>query len=112
MAKPEWGTKRTCPECSARFYDLGKGDPATCVACGHVWKPVSLLKSRQAQPTAPKPKPADKSEAESSDSQDTDSADDGSEVATDTDNEADETPVPATGDDGDNPDLESVIEKK
>ena len=23
MVKPEWGTKRTCPKCSTRFYDLG-----------------------------------------------------------------------------------------
>src|SRR5690348_8608969 len=21
MVKPEWGTKRTCPKCSTRFYD-------------------------------------------------------------------------------------------
>ena len=27
MVKPEWGTKRTCPKCSTRFYDLGKDDP-------------------------------------------------------------------------------------
>ncbi|MBA4050305.1 MAG: TIGR02300 family protein, partial [Erythrobacter sp.] len=26
MAKPEWGTKRTCPKCGTRFYDLGKED--------------------------------------------------------------------------------------
>ena len=25
MVKPEWGTKRTCPKCSTRFYDLGNG---------------------------------------------------------------------------------------
>ena len=23
MVKPEWGTKRTCPKCGERFYDLG-----------------------------------------------------------------------------------------
>jgi len=22
MIKPEWGTKRTCPKCATRFYDL------------------------------------------------------------------------------------------
>ncbi|OYY67684.1 FYDLN acid domain-containing protein, partial [Sphingomonas sp. 28-63-12] len=27
MVKPEWGTKRTCPKCATRFYDLGKDDP-------------------------------------------------------------------------------------
>ncbi|PZU70171.1 MAG: TIGR02300 family protein [Sphingobium sp.] len=24
MVKAEWGTKRTCPKCATRFYDLGK----------------------------------------------------------------------------------------
>jgi hypothetical protein len=27
MVKPEWGTKRTCPKCSTRFYDLGNEEP-------------------------------------------------------------------------------------
>ena len=49
MVKPEWGTKRTCPKCSARFYDLGKEDPIHCVAvdCGHSWVPEPVLKSKQ-----------------------------------------------------------------
>ena len=34
MVKPEWGTKRTCPKCSTRFYDLGKEDPVHCIECG------------------------------------------------------------------------------
>lgn len=32
MAKPEWGTKRTCYSCGARFYDLRR-DPAVCPVC-------------------------------------------------------------------------------
>ncbi len=47
MAKPEWGTKRTCPECGTRFYDLGRNDPAVCIDCGHEWVPEPVLKSRQ-----------------------------------------------------------------
>src|SRR3546814_16287549 len=34
MVKAEWGTKRTCPKCGTRFYDLGKEDPVTCIECG------------------------------------------------------------------------------
>ena len=34
MVKPEWGTKRTCPKCSTRFYDLGNDDPVHCIECG------------------------------------------------------------------------------
>lgn len=50
MAKPEWGTKRTCPKCANRFYDLGKEDPTTCIACGNEWVPEPVLKSKQPLP--------------------------------------------------------------
>ena len=52
MVKPEWGTKRTCPKCAARFYDLGKDDPVTCIAegCGNSWTPEPVLKSKQPMP--------------------------------------------------------------
>ena len=47
MIQPEWGTKRTCPKCATRFYDLGKDDPVTCIACGAYWEPEPILKSKQ-----------------------------------------------------------------
>lgn len=47
MAKEEWGTKRTCPKCGERFYDLGNADPVTCIECGHDWVPEPILKSKQ-----------------------------------------------------------------
>jgi uncharacterized protein (TIGR02300 family) len=50
MVKPEWGTKRTCPKCATRFYDLTKDDPVTCIACGNIWIPESILKSKQPLP--------------------------------------------------------------
>jgi uncharacterized protein (TIGR02300 family) len=58
MVKPEWGTKRSCPKCGVRFYDLTKEDPVTCIACGNNWIPEPVLKSKQAMPfgeDAPKP---------------------------------------------------------
>ena len=59
MVKPEWGTKRTCPKCWTRFYDLGKEDPVHCIECGTDWVPEPVLKSKQplafeAAPTAKK----------------------------------------------------------
>lgn len=33
MTKAEWGTKRGCTTCGARFYDLNK-DPIICPKCG------------------------------------------------------------------------------
>ncbi|MEI8396649.1 MAG: TIGR02300 family protein [Rhodospirillaceae bacterium] len=49
MAKPEWGTKRICPSCGARYYDLRK-DPPVCPTCGAEFDPEALLKSRRARP--------------------------------------------------------------
>ncbi len=55
MVKPEWGTKRTCPKCGTRFYDLGKDDPVTCIECGAAWQHDPVLKSKQPLPfDAPK----------------------------------------------------------
>lgn len=50
MVKPEWGTKRTCPACATRFYDLGKEDPVECIECGNKWIPEPVLKSKQPLP--------------------------------------------------------------
>lgn len=46
MANPEWGTKRQCPKCGTRFYDLGNDDPITCIDCEHTFKPEVILKSK------------------------------------------------------------------
>ena len=48
--KPEWGTKRSCPKCATRFYDLKKDDPVTCINCGYAWAPEPVLKSKQPMP--------------------------------------------------------------
>lgn len=46
MAKPEWGTKRICQSCSAKFYDFGKL-PIVCPSCGAEFDPEAILKSRR-----------------------------------------------------------------
>ncbi len=33
MSKPEWGSKRTCLSCKAKFYDFKKS-PIVCPKCG------------------------------------------------------------------------------
>ncbi len=50
MVKPEWGTKRTCPKCGNRFYDLTKDEPVVCIACNNNWVPEPILKSKQPMP--------------------------------------------------------------
>lgn len=65
MAKPEWGTKRTCPKCSTRFYDLANDDPVNCINCGFAWMPEPILKSKQPMPfEAPKKKEVEAEEKE------------------------------------------------
>lgn len=46
MAKPEWGSKRICPHCAARYYDMKK-NPPVCPTCGTVFDPETLNKSRR-----------------------------------------------------------------
>ena len=45
MPKEEWGTKRLCPACGSRFYDL-RHDPMTCPACSSEYSAESLTSAR------------------------------------------------------------------
>lgn len=45
MAKADLGTKRNCPKCSSKFYDLKK-HPAHCPICGHDFDPEAPVKKR------------------------------------------------------------------
>lgn len=45
MPKEEWGTKRLCPHCATRFYDL-RNDPMTCPACGNTFSLESISEGR------------------------------------------------------------------
>lgn len=46
MAKPEWGTKRMCQSCGARFYDFGRS-PIVCPSCGAVFDVETLSRARR-----------------------------------------------------------------
>jgi uncharacterized protein (TIGR02300 family) len=56
VAKPEWGTKRACQACGAKFYDLGRS-PIVCPKCGAEFDPESLLKSRRGRAALAPDKP-------------------------------------------------------
>jgi len=51
LAKPEWGTKRICPSCGARYYDLQR-EPVICPKCSTPFDPEALLRARRARPQA------------------------------------------------------------
>lgn len=57
VVSDELGTKRTCPSCAARFYDLNK-DPIVCPKCDQAFVAEQLLPSKADLPT--RAKPADK----------------------------------------------------
>jgi uncharacterized protein (TIGR02300 family) len=57
VAKPEWGVKRTCQSCSARFYDLAR-QPILCPKCGVVVEPEVTFKVRRQSAPAAEPKVA------------------------------------------------------
>jgi uncharacterized protein (TIGR02300 family) len=67
MVKPEWGTKRTCPKCATRFYDLEKDEPVTCISCGFAWEPEPILKSKQPLPFEAAKDETDKKKADDAD---------------------------------------------
>jgi uncharacterized protein (TIGR02300 family) len=58
VVKPEWGVKRTCQGCSAKFYDMRRG-PVVCPKCGAVQDLEVVAKPRRsrAAPVAAEPKP-------------------------------------------------------
>ncbi len=103
MVKAEWGTKRSCPKCGTRFYDLGKDDPVTCINCGVNWEPETVLKSKQ-----PLPFDAPKKEVVADETADADLAADDLEIDEDVEENPDDEVdiggdddigVPGSGDD-------------
>jgi uncharacterized protein (TIGR02300 family) len=44
LAKPELGTKRLCPACGTKYYDLNR-NPITCPHCGTIFEPAAGAKA-------------------------------------------------------------------
>ena len=51
MAKAEWGIKRTCGDCSTKFYDFKK-NPIICPKCETKYNPNTILKSKRVRASA------------------------------------------------------------
>ena len=86
MAKAEWGLKRTCQSCNAKFYDMNRS-PIVCPKCGEAFDPDALLKARRSKLVAVKPA-ADEGDAALEDAEiggdDRDKGDDEEDVIEDT----------------------------
>ncbi|GGF02497.1 TIGR02300 family protein [Stappia taiwanensis] len=51
MAKPELGTKRLCGGCGAKYYDLNR-NPITCPKCGAVFQLAQSVRPAKASKAA------------------------------------------------------------
>lgn len=54
MAKPEWGTKRSCDSCGAKFYDFQR-DPIICPKCDTKVTLTPATRSRRNRSARPEP---------------------------------------------------------
>jgi uncharacterized protein (TIGR02300 family) len=57
VTKAELGTKRVCPNCGTRYYDLNK-HPIVCPKCGTVFE-VVVTRARAAPPPKVVPRPVE-----------------------------------------------------
>src|ERR1700735_3292318 len=69
LVKADLGTKRACPSCSARFYDLEKR-PIECPKCGFSYEPEALFKQRRTRQPEPAAAPIRAAESEDEDAED------------------------------------------
>jgi uncharacterized protein (TIGR02300 family) len=58
MGKNDWGTKRLCPSCGARYYDMKK-NPPICPKCGTPFDAELLVKTRRRAKDEESPKKKD-----------------------------------------------------
>jgi uncharacterized protein (TIGR02300 family) len=115
VSKPEWGTKRICPSCGARYYDLGKAlGEIACPKCGTNFDPEAFLKTRRARAGAVAEKevaPAAAEEVEAgAEEGETVEAEEGEEAAGDAEEEEEEVIEDASELGEDDEDIDEVIE--
>src|SRR5882724_7706329 len=80
LNKPDLGTKRVCPSCAARFYDLQKR-PIEGPKCAFTFEPEMLLKQRRTR--VPEPiKPVAAAEADDEEAEETEDEEVEEEAAT------------------------------
>src|SRR6185312_8193712 len=66
LAKPEWGTKRICPSCGTRYYDLIR-EQVVCPKCSTPFDPEAFLRARRSRPALPAERELEPAGAEEAD---------------------------------------------
>ena len=119
MPQSEWGSKHTCQECNAKYYDMGR-DPILCPLCGVllVEKPVlarvvqSLSKELRSKEENKEELKKKKKEAEAStDDEDILADDDVLPELEEEDDDVDSDEVPSVDDGSDDEELTNVIDE-
>ena len=98
LVKADLGTKRICPSCAARFYDLQKR-PIECPKCAFTFEPEALYKQRR--PRQPEPQPVVAVAREREEDEETDDEEEEAEEAELEGAEVIEEPPLVVGDDED-----------
>ncbi|MBT3556233.1 MAG: TIGR02300 family protein [Rhodospirillales bacterium] len=114
MAKPEWGTKRLCPSCGIRFYDM-KNNPINCPGCEELVPIETVVRSRRSAPAAKpaaKPAPVVAEEKTETDAEDDVIAivDVAVDADVDEDNDDDESLIEDTSDLAENEEVSEIAE--
>ncbi|WP_306119896.1 MULTISPECIES: TIGR02300 family protein [unclassified Roseitalea] len=99
MAKPEFGTKRVCPETGRKFYDLNK-DPIVSPYTGKSY-PLSFFEDTGSEVIAAKPEPAEEPAETAEDEVDLETATVVSLEDADEETAEDGKNIPDLGDDSD-----------
>ena len=86
LVKADLGTKRACPSCNARFYDLAKR-PIECPKCGFSYEPEALFKQRRNRA----PEPADTGVINAADTEDEEEDDEEEDNESEAEEEEEET---------------------
>ena len=68
MAKPEWGTKRLCQSCGAKFYDMARS-PIVCPKCSATFDVDAAVKLKRGRSAPQEPKPKEKPTLEEADAE-------------------------------------------
>ncbi|WP_421707454.1 TIGR02300 family protein [Algihabitans sp.] len=86
MSKPEWGVKRICQACGAKFYDFNRS-PVDCPSCGTQFDPEAFLKSRRGKPAKEKEPPKKKAPEPVEEEDEDDVVDDDDDLVVDADDD-------------------------
>jgi len=68
VAKLEWGTKRLCQSCGAKFYDMAR-NPIACPKCGAAFDLDAAVKLKRGRTPPQEPKPKETPTVEETDAE-------------------------------------------